>query len=350
MIGIARLFAIGGISCLSLAAVVQQAVCQTAEEFYKSRKQLQMIVGSAAGGGYDDYARIIAKAMSKYLPGNPVFVVANMPGAGGVVAINHLANVAPKDGSVIGIVERGLPTAALLYGASSKTQFDALKLGWVGNAMNESGMAVVSAKSKVQTLEQAMKEEVTFGATGPETDPAMFARLLNALLGTKFKTVNGYKGQPEVVLAIEKGELDGLFMSGWGGLTSDGLLRKHAAGQVNFMVQMSRKPAPEVGKTPLISDYIKTEEDRAVIDLLLTRLELGRPFAAPPEVPADRLQMLRATFMQALADPDLQREAKTNKRNIDPMSGEQVEGMIRKLYATPKPVVERIQAIVRLQE
>ena len=232
---------------------------QPAEEFYRNKKQLSMIVSSAAGGGYDGYARIIAKAMTKYLPGNPTFVVVNMPGAGGVVAANYLANVAPKDGSVIAIVDRGLPTAPLLYGPSTKTQFDALKLGWVGNAMNESGMAVVSSVSKAQTIEQARQIEITMGNSGPETDPAMFARLLNALLGTKFKSISGYKGQPEIVLAVEKGELDGLFMSGWGGLTSDHLVKQHAIGKVNFMVQMSRKPAPEVGKVPLIGDYLKTE-------------------------------------------------------------------------------------------
>lgn len=333
-------FALGGVP----------AGAQTAEEFYKKKGQLQMIVSSAAGGGYDSYARIIAKTMSKYLPGNPTFVVTNMPGAGGVVAANFLANVAAKDGSVISIVDRGLPTAALLYGQSSKTQFDALKLGWVGNAMSESGMAVVSSSSKVQTLEQALQTEVTFGASGPETDPAMFARLLNALLKTKFKTVNGYKGQPEIVLAIEKGELDGLFMSGWGGLTSDHLVKGHHAGQFNFMVQMSRKPSPEVGKTPLITEYIKTDADRAVIDLLLTRLELGRPFAAPPDVPPDRLAMLRKAFMASLSDAELLEEARANKRNINPMSGEEVEGLLKRLYATPKDVIERIQAIVRLQD
>lgn len=339
-----------GFAAALLALGLQQATAQPADEFYKKKHQLQMIVSSAAGGGYDGYARIIAKTMSKYLPGNPTFVVTNMPGAGGVVAANYLANVAPKDGSVVSIVDRGLPTAALLYGKSSKTQFDALKLGWVGNAMNESGMAVVSATSKVQTLDQAMKEEVTFGASGPETDPAMFARLLNALLGTKFKTVNGYKGQPEIVLAIEKGELEGLFMSGWGGLTSDHLVKGHHAGKFNFMVQMSRKPAPEVGNTPLITQYIKNEEDRAIIDLLLTRLELGRPFATPPDAPADRLKMLREAFMKALADKDLLAEAAANKRNINPMSGEQVEGMLNRLYATPPHVIQRIQKIVKLQD
>lgn len=339
-----------GVLGAALVLAPMQVSGQTAEEFYKNKKQLQMLVSSAAGGGYDGYARIIAKTMSKYLPGNPTWVVTNMPGAGGVVAANHLANIAPKDGSVISIMDRGLPTAALLYGQSTKTQFDALKLGWVGNAMSESGMAVVAASSKVQTIEQAMKEEVTFGASGPETDPAMFARLLNALIGTKFKTVNGYKGQPEIVLAIEKNELDGLFMSGWGGLTSDHLVKGHHAGKFNFMVQMSRKPAPEVGNTPLITQYIKNEDDRAVIDLLLTRLELGRPFAAPPDVPADRLKLLREAFMKSLSDKELLEEAAASKRNINPMSGEEVEAVLKKLYATPRPVIERIQKIVKLQD
>src|SRR5262249_40976391 len=153
----------------------------------------------------------------KYLPGNPAIIVQNMIGGGGIRAANYIFNAAPRDGTVFCLIDRGMPTAPLIYGELSKAQFNPLEFSWIGSLMSETGMGVLRARSVVKTIEDPKHHEIFFGTNGPETDPAMFVRLANDLLGTKIKPVHGYKGQPDEFLSVEKGEIDGLFMSGWSG-------------------------------------------------------------------------------------------------------------------------------------
>lgn len=329
------------------SAILAPASAQTAEEFYKTKKEMFMIVGSAPGGGYDGYARMLGRYMSKYLPGHPNIVVNNMPGAGGVRAANYIANIAPKDGSVISIMDRGLPTAPLLYGDQSNTQFDSSKLNWLGSASSESGMAVIGAKSPARTLMDATKIEVVLGSTGAEGDTAMMPRMLNEMFGTKFKIITAYKGQPEVVQAVQKGELDGLFMSGWSGQTREQLMQMYKLGEVGFMVQMGFKRDPDVGDVPTIMELVKNDDDRQVMEVILGRLELGRPFVAPPGVPADRVAMLRKAFSDACADPELVLEGDKTRRYIEPIDGETTQKMIEQVYKTSPEVIAKIRTYVK---
>ncbi len=335
----------------SLAAFAPVLACgasaQTAEDFYKTHTQLNMVVPTAAGGGYDTYARLLAKHMSKYIPGRPTIVTSNMPGGGGIVAANYLYNIAPKDGTMMAILDRGSPTAPLLYAGESKAQFEAVKFSWIGSAMSETGMGVIASGAPATTIEGVKKTEVFFGATGPETDPAMNARLLNDLLGTKIRVINGYKGQPEEFLAVEKGEIHGLFMSGWSGPGRAYVREQMAKGQMKLLVQMSATPDPQHADTPTILEIVKAE-DRPIVELLLARLALGRPFVAPPGVPADRLEVLRKAFRQALEDPELLAEATAQKLAIAPTWGAQAQEMIGKMYATKPDDLERIRKIVRV--
>jgi len=170
------------------------AFAQSAEEFFRGKKDLNLITSSAAGGGYDSYSRLLAQHMSRYLPGHPTIVVQNMLGGGGIRAANYIYNVAPRDGTVFALIDRGMPTAPLLYADKSQARFDAVKFTWIGSIMRETGMGVLSARSAVASIDDARTHPMFFGATGPETDPAMYARLLNDLVGTKIKVINGYKG------------------------------------------------------------------------------------------------------------------------------------------------------------
>jgi tripartite-type tricarboxylate transporter receptor subunit TctC len=324
------------------------AFAQNAEDFYKSRSQLQMIVPNAPGGGYDSYARLLAKHMPKYIPGRPQFVVANMPGAGGITAANHLYNIAPKDGTTMGILDRGSPTAPLLYGAQSKGQFEAAKYAWIGSAMSERGMGVVSTAAPARTLDEVKKTEIFFGATGPETDPAMNARLLNELLGTKIRTITGYKGQPDQFLAVEKGEIHGLFMSGWSGPGRAFVREQIGKGKLQLLVQMAFEKDPVHPETPTILEVVK-ESDRPMVSLLLSRLELGRPFVAPPGVPADRVEILRTAFTKAMEDPELLAEAAAQKLAIGPMTGAAAQALVNRMYQTPPELLERVRKIVRVE-
>ncbi|HEY7301531.1 MAG TPA: tripartite tricarboxylate transporter substrate-binding protein [Xanthobacteraceae bacterium] len=321
---------------------------QSADDFYRDKKEIYLVTSSAAGGGYDQYSRLVARHMPKYLPGHPAIVVQNMIGGGGIRAANYMYNVAPNDGSVFCLIDRGMPTAPLLYGARSKAQFEAVRFSWIGSLMQETGMGVLSARSAVRSIEDARHHEIFFGSTGPETDPAMFVRLVDDLLGTKIKVINGYKGQPEEFLSVEKGELDGLFMSGWSGPGRAYVRDRIGGGQMRLLVYMAPQRDPLYPDTPAILDLVSAGEDRQIVELVLNRMTLGRPFIAPPAVPADRLALLRRAFRQTAEDPEFRADAERQKLALNPTWGDAADAVIRELYRTPAPVVERMRRVVGL--
>jgi tripartite-type tricarboxylate transporter receptor subunit TctC len=324
------------------------ASAQSADEFFRSRRELNLITSSSAGGGYDSYSRMVARYMTRYVPGNPNIIVQNMVGGGGIRAANFLYNVAPKDGTAFGLIDRGMPTAPLLYGDKSQARFDAVRFSWIGSIMRETGMGVLAARSKVKTIEDAKTQEIFFGSTGPETDPAMFVRLVNDLIGTKIKVIHGYKGQPEEFQAVEKGELDGLFMSGWSGPGRVYVRDQLSRGQMRLLVQMAAVKDSEHPDTPTILELVAAPEDRQIVELVLDRMLLGRPLFGPPGIAVDRLTLLRSAFRRAVEDPDLRAEAQKLRLAIDPIWGEEADAVIRRLYQTPPRVVERTRAIVGL--
>lgn len=326
------------------------ARAQTAEEFFLARKELTFITSSNVGGGYDSYTRLLAKHMPRYLPGSPRIVVHNMLGGGGVRATNFLYNVAAKDGTVLALVDRGMPTAPLLFGERSQTRFEAVKFSWIGSLMRETGMGVLSAHSRVKTIADAKVHEIFFGATGPETDPAMYARLVNELLGTKIKVINGYKGQPDQFQAVERKELDGLFMSGWSGPGRAHVRDQMKRGGMRLMVQMSRTRDPDHDDVPTLLELVSAPIDRQIVELQLDRVELGRPFVGPPGVPLDRVAILRAAFDKTVADPDFIADATLQRLALDPMGGADAQKVIEGLYRTPPQVLERLRKIVQVAE
>jgi tripartite-type tricarboxylate transporter receptor subunit TctC len=336
------------ISLVLLATSAGTLHAQPADEFFRSKRELIFITSSNVGGGYDSYSRLLSRYMSKYLPGQPRYVVQNMLGGGGIRATNFIYNVAPKDGSVIGLVDRGMPTAPLLYGERSQARFDALKFAWIGSIMRETGMGVIATRSKVKTIEDAKIHSIPFGATGPETDPAMYARLVNELLGTKIRVINGYKGQPEQFQAVERGELDGLFMSGWSGPGRAYVREQIKRDQMRLLVQMAAARDPEHDETPTLLDLVKVPEDRAIVQLQLDRVAVGRPVIGPPDIPADRIAMLRVAFSKAVADPDFLKEAALQRLAVDPMDGAEAERVINGLYRTPPAVLARMRKIVQV--
>jgi tripartite-type tricarboxylate transporter receptor subunit TctC len=339
------------LACLAATGLLSGAArSQSAEEFFRGKKELDLIVSSAPGGGYDSFSRLIAHYMSRYLPGNPTIVVQNMLGGGGIRAANYIYNVAPRDGSALALIDRGMPTAPLLYADKSQAKFDAVRLSWIGSIMRETGMGVLSARSPVATVEDAKTHPIFFGATGPETDPAMYARLVNDLLGTKIKVINGYKGQPEEFQAVEKGELDGLFMSGWSGPGRAYVRDRMGKGLMRLLVQMAPSRDPQHPDTPTIMDLVSAPADRQIVELVLGRTLLGRPVVAPPDIPADRLALMRAAFHQAIEDPELRADAQAQRLSIDPIYGAEAQEIIGRLYRSPPDVVERLRKIVQLVE
>ena len=339
-------------TALALAAslLASPTRAQPADEFFRGKKELNLITSSAVGGGYDSYSRLIAHHMSKYLPGNPTIVVQNMLGGGGIRATNYMYNVAPRDGTVFALIDRGMPTAPLLYADKSQARFDAVRFSWIGSIMRETGMGVMSTRAVAADIEDAKLHALFFGATGPETDPAMYARLVNDLIGTKIKVINGYKGQPEEFQAVEKGELDGLFMSGWSGPGRAYVRDQISKGQMRLLVQMAPTRDPQHPDTPTLMDLVSSPQDRQIVALVMDRVALGRPVVAPPGLAADRLALLRAAFRQAIDDPELRAEAEKLRLAIDPTFGEEAQNVIARLYASPTEVVERMRKIVQFSE
>jgi len=292
---------------------------------------------------------MVARHIGKHLPGQPAVIVNNMPGAGGMVAANHLYNVAPKDGTVFALFDRAIPTAPLLYGEESKARFDPLNLTWLGSLARESGMGVVSTKAPAQTVEQAKKTELFFGSTGSETDAATYVRLFNELFGTRIKVIPIYKAQPEIFLAIERGELHGLFVTGYSANARTYVEDQIAKGQMKLMVQMTLEKDPKLPDVPGVLDYVSKEQDRQVIELLLSRLSLGRPFIAPPDLPPERATALRSAFAKLLQDPDFLAEAQKSGLPVQPILASEAEEIIRRLYQYPTQIVQRTRNLVRGQ-
>jgi tripartite-type tricarboxylate transporter receptor subunit TctC len=309
---------------------------------------LTIVVGSSAGGSYDLTARMVGRYISRYLPGNPTVVVNNMPGAGGVLAANYIYNVAPKDGSTILLMAREMPTLPLLYGEESKARFDGTKFGWIGSVVKEMGMGVVSTSAPATTLEGLKTHEATMGSSGVETDPSMFARVVNYLIGTKFKVIVGYPGQADEFTAVEKGELDGLFLSGWSGSGRAYVKDKVAQGKMAIFVQMGVEKDPDYPNIPTIIELIKDPVDRAAMQFFLGRLVLGEPFVGPPGMPQDRLALLRSAFQKAMEDHEFQAEMEQQRSALSPIYGEEAQKIIDGLLGAAPDTVARARKLVRI--
>jgi len=312
------------------------------------QRDMVIITSSGPGGGYDAYSRMFARHMPKHLPGSPTIIVNNMPGGAGIRAANYLYNIAPKDGYTIALIDRAIPTAPLLYGAESKAQFEATRFIQIGSVMRETGMVVLAGNSPVNTLDDMRKMEIIVGSQGPEQDTAMYPRLLNQIAGSNFKIVYGYKGQPEIFNAVEKGELHGLFMSGWSGNGRAYVLDKMERGEMKLLMQLAGERDPRHKDIPTVLEAMKTPEDRQIVELLLARLSLGRPFIAPPGVPPERVAILRKAFRDSVEDPELVAEAQKGRLAIDPIWGEQAQEIIAQAYKTDPRVIERIRSIIKL--
>ena len=311
-------------------------------DFYRG-KSIRLLIGFGPGGGYDIYARILAQHMGRHIPGHPPIIPQNMPGAGSVLVANHLANVAPRDGTVIGTFASGVPSMPLL--SPDQAKFDAAALGWIGSANNEVQIDYVWNTAPAITLDQVRNTEVIIGATGPGSASVDFPLMVNEILGFKYKLITGYKGTAEINLAMERGEIHGTAGLTWAGTRSaspDWLRDK----KIVIIAQYGRMPHPDLPHVPLVIDLAENERDRQALNLIFSRQEIGRPFAAPPALPTERLTALRRAFDATMKDPDFLADADRAKLDILPVGGEVVADMVAGLAATPPEVVARVQNIL----
>ena len=320
-----------------LVALAQSTQADEIADFYKG-KTVSIVVAHEVGTGFDIYARVLAPHLSRRIPGNPNVIVQNMVGASGVVATNWLANVAPKDGTVMATFVHTVAFEPMF--GNAKAQYDPAKLAWIGNLEESAGTCGVSKASGIAGFDELLTKEAIFGATGPTGPLGTFAQAVKNLVGAKLKVVYGYKGSAEVKLAINRGEVQGIcglpistIKSFWGD--------EFRSGEFRPIIQLSGRPHPDLKGIPHVERYAKTAEDRQVFDVIFGAQALGRVYASPPGQPPERTQALRAAFAAAMKDEKFLADAAKAKIDIDPMSGEQVAAMIAKYSAFSPAVVAR---------
>ncbi len=318
------------------------AAADPVAEFYKG-KTFTILVGQEPGTGFDIYSRALARHLTRYIPGNPSVVVQNMPGASGVNAFNWLYNIAPKDGTLMGTASQNVVVEPLFGNQSAK--YDATKFTWIGNMEQSASVCGIAPDTGVTTFDELLQKEIVLGATGPTGPIGQAARALNGIVGTKFKIIYGYKGTASVKLAFQKGEVKGICGLPWSTVKAfwkDVL----DAGQFKPIIQLSASPLAELGKIAHVNDYVKSDEQRQIVDLIFGQLVLGRIYATPPGVPAERISALRKAFMATLADKEFLADATKTRIDITPATGEQVEALIKRFYAIPPAIVERAKQTV----
>jgi tripartite-type tricarboxylate transporter receptor subunit TctC len=306
-------------------------------------KTVNVIIGFGAGGGYDLWGRTVARHIGRHLPGNPNVVPQNMEGAGSFRAANFIYNVAPKDGTAIALIARDAVLGPLI--GTPGAQFDATKLSWLGTPAIETNVCIASATAPVKTVQDLLEKTLVVGETGPGTGARVYPKALNDILGMKFKVVGVYPSSADVFLAMERSEVQGICES----LDSIKVRRPDwvSSGSVTVLFQGGAKPNPELKDVPFVLDLARNDADREAIDFLYVGQGIGRPFVAPPNLAPDRIKLLRDAFTATMQDSEFIAETQQRKLALDPESGEALEALIKKAYATPKAIIERVARLIR---
>jgi tripartite-type tricarboxylate transporter receptor subunit TctC len=339
-------FVRGTAAAAAFAVVPAMGWAQSPAEFYKG-KNVELYVGYSAGGGYDVYARMVARYMGKHIPGSPTVVVKNMDGAGSLRLANALYNSLPKDGTVFGTVARGAAFDPLL--GNKAAQFDASKFSWIGSANDEVSVCVAWHTSGITKIEDTFNKELIVGGTGPSADTDQFPRIANGVLGTKMKIVTGYPGGNDVSLAMERGEVQGRCGWSWSSVIAT---RKdwYDSKKINVLVQLSLAKHPDLPNVPLILDLAKTPEQKQILTLVFARQALGRPFLAPPGIPQDRVDALRKAFMDTMKDPEFLAEAEKAKLEITPIDGAKVQQIVAEAYKVDPAIAKKTEELLKVEE
>jgi tripartite-type tricarboxylate transporter receptor subunit TctC len=317
-----------------------------AADYFKG-KTVTITVGSSAGGGYDGYARFLARHWGRLLPGNPNFIVKNMPGAGSLKATNFIYNVAAKDGTQVGAVQNGIIFEPLfkVMGSGDDAKFDATKLSWIGAVTKETAVMVVWQTGPYKSVADVRKAKVRTGASGPTTSYGVYPRLMNATMGTNIQVIMGYSGTSDISLALERGEIDA--MTGWdfsSVASTKGQWLKEK--KIRILVQFAKKRHPQMPDVPLASELTTSKLNRDVLELISARQEIGRPYIAPPGVPAEAITPLRTAFSAMMKDKTFLDDAKKSRTEVMPSDHEEALASVKAAFAASPEVVARARSIL----
>jgi tripartite-type tricarboxylate transporter receptor subunit TctC len=325
--------------CLVLAAGATASAQEDTATFFRG-KTLRLVVGIGVGSGYDINARLLARHMASHIPGQPTIIVQNQPGAGSLAMTNALYNTGPFDGTVMGASFNGMPTTPLLQPGGAR--FDPEKLNWLGSTNRETQVMYVWHTAPARALEDARIREIIMGAQAPGSTQFDYPVLAREMFGFKFKVVTGYESTPKIHLAMESGEVHGT-IANWSTLkaiNANWIAKK----KIRILAQWALMKNPELGEIPMFLEVAKTEAERSALKLMLARLEYGRPFFLPPNVPAGRVAALRRAFDATMKDPDYLAEADRLKIDVEPLSGEQVAALVEQVSRTPPNTVAKVRA------
>jgi tripartite-type tricarboxylate transporter receptor subunit TctC len=327
------------IACVAVLSLSPNAHCQTSQEFYRN-KQIQMIVGYEAGNDYDIGARLLAKHLSKQLPGRPTVIVQNMPQAAGLTAANHLYVRAARDGTVIGSISRNLPSQAVM--GLPNIEADPRRFLWLGATSFPGRICVASGTSPIKTAADVFSNELIVGSVGVGSSTSIVPTVLNRVLGTKFRLIEGYRGAQDVVLAIERGEVQGACASLGQFRTHEQLFRD---GKIRIIFRAEELPMPDLPDVPSIYDFAKTAEQRQLMKFVFSSTEFGRPYLFPPDVPTDRVEFMRKALADAVKSNELVAEAAAMKLDMTYRPPEHLEHLVTDLFATPAALIENVKKI-----
>jgi tripartite-type tricarboxylate transporter receptor subunit TctC len=336
-----RLFALF-LAILMLAGAVSKASADPVEDFYRG-KTLDLIIPSSPGGDYDIRGRMIARYMGRYIPGHPNIIPRNMPAGVGIQAANYLANIAPRDGTVLHIIFQSMPSYQAMGGQS--VEFDVRQFGWLGNTTDSPNVVNSWYTTGIKTIQDVMERELVVGAPGTGTTSYIYPAAMNALAGTKFKIVTGYPGGNDVNLAMEKGEVGGRGSNSWASWKS-GHPEWIADKKIYILVQIGLKRAADLPDVPLMSELAKNDADRKVLTFMSSDMGISRALVTTPGVPPERLAALRTAFMQMMQDPDFLAEAAKTQMDIFPSSGEEAQKVADSMFDYSPDVLARAKALI----
>jgi tripartite-type tricarboxylate transporter receptor subunit TctC len=335
---------------LSLAGILSalgfstQASAETVEEFYRG-KQIKIYIRAAPGGNYDVYSRVLGRHMTRHIPGNPTFQPINMPGGGGLVALNYVANVASRDGTVLTMITNSFPMDQAL-GTDKNLKIDMRSLSWIGSMSNTNEFLFTNKSSPTKTIEDARNRETVIAATGIGSIATQLTAVYNNILGTRFKVIYGYPSGPEMTLAMERGEVEGRSTSNPQVLAAS---KAEVLTKYNLLIQTGTRKTPMFEEVPLLRDLVKSEEHKRIVDFISKAVVIARPVVSNPGVPADRIAALRRAFDATMADPDFIQDAERQNLEIGARSGEELEQLVRDLIDTPKRILEQVAKAIEVK-
>jgi len=335
-------------TCALLACGVVSPVGETLAQTDVSfaGKQIKILIGySPTGFGYDTYGRLLARHLGKYLPGHPTVVPQNRPGAGSLNLANYLFNAAPRDGTEIAIVGRGVAMEPLLGGSASQAKFESTRFAWLGSMNNEVSGLFVRQPGPAASLQDILcGVSLQVGSTGIGGVQHVLTAALNSLLGTRLKAIAGYPGTQEIMLAVERGELDGIVGYSWG-VARSGNKSELQSGKLRVLLQLALDKHKELSQVPIVTQLVTKPEDRQVLELIFSRQSMGRPLVAPPALDPRIVRALRQAFADAMRDPAFIAEGARMDLELNFVSGTDVQSMVERLYTASPAVVARAQAI-----